>query len=167
MAWTTPDTFNAGNVLTAAELNKNVRDNTNALYDSVRLVGSLSRTTQLIINAGVTSEVFASDLTINTVNGVAYRCEFFCANAVTGAGGYLQLILTNGSGTGLGRMSTIGGSATEFSVYAVHYFTATAASTTFNIEGTSSVTNNILRAGDGTGTNLVPMFLRVFGPDLS
>ena len=167
MAWTTPDTFTAGQVLTAAEMNANVRDNTNALYDTVRLLGKLERTTNLTINAATTSEVFATDLTITTVNGAAYRCEFYCGNVVIGTGGFLEVFLTNGSGTRRGRFATVGSTATEFCMYGVHYFTATGTSTTFNVEGTSSVTNNILRAGDGTTTNTVPMFLRVFGPDLS
>ena len=33
MAWTTPITFTTGNVLTAAQMNTNVRDNTNYLFD--------------------------------------------------------------------------------------------------------------------------------------
>ena len=35
MAWTTPATFTASNVLTAAQLNANVRDNTLALYGTM------------------------------------------------------------------------------------------------------------------------------------
>ncbi len=41
MAWTTPKTFVAGAVLTAAELNTHMRDNLNHLFDSIDDVGTL------------------------------------------------------------------------------------------------------------------------------
>ena len=95
-------------------------------------------------------EIFSSDLTITTVNGVAYRVEFFCPNAVASTGGYGVIKLTNGSGTVLSRFGTFGNVALETPLYFVTYFTATGTSTTFNVlfraEGTGTLT---LRAGNG------------------
>jgi hypothetical protein len=55
VAWTTPATFTTGNVLTAAQLNTNVRDNTNYLFDQPMAL--LERTSNLSVANAVGSTV--------------------------------------------------------------------------------------------------------------
>jgi hypothetical protein len=168
MAWTTPATFTSGQILTAAQMNTNVRDNTNALYDTVKLLGSLTRDTNLSVAVPNVTEIFSSDLTLTTVNGVSYRFEFYCPNLVTANGGYAEFKLTNGSGTVLTRMGTFGNVAIETACFCVAYYTATGASTTVNVALASGGSGTqTARSGNGSGDTLPNMWLRVYGPDLS
>lgn len=59
MAWTTPATFTTGNVLTAAQLNTNVRDNTNFLFDPPMVLATRT-TAQSIPNATSTGVLFTA-----------------------------------------------------------------------------------------------------------
>jgi hypothetical protein len=118
------------------------------------------------VTSGNSSELF-SDLTVTTVNGATYRIEFYCSNVVTAASAYAEFKLTNGSGTILSRLGTCGGTASEFVVNGVVYYTATGTSTTLNVILASGGGTTTARAGSGAGDVIAPMFLRVFGPDLS
>lgn len=55
MAWTTPMTFTTGNVLTAANLNTDVRDNTNYLFDQPMAVVSDNGVGTSIANNTITN----------------------------------------------------------------------------------------------------------------
>lgn len=55
MAWTTPATFTTGNVLTAAQMNTNVRDNTNYLFDQPMAVVSDNGVGPSIANNTITN----------------------------------------------------------------------------------------------------------------
>jgi len=168
MAWTPTSNVTAGSVLTASGYNDQVLGNLNELYTTVKLLGVRTRDTNLSVAVPNTTEVFSSDLTLTTVNGVSYRFEFYCPNLVTANGGYAEFKLTNGSGTVLTRMGTFGNVAIETAAFCVAYYTATGTSTTVNVVLSAGGTGTqTARAGNGSGDTLPLMWLRVFGPDLS
>jgi hypothetical protein len=181
MAFTTPGTAVAGEVLTAAFLNTNLRDNTNALYDSVRRIAFTQRTTSYNVNA--TSVAGAGDVFTGggatgaaltwTADGTsAYRIEFFCpfVDTATNAGAAVSIHLTDGSGNDLGRIAIVGnadGSRNEDAAqFAVYYYTPAAGSRTINVRATRNVAGGLLACGAGGSGSTVPMFLAVFGPAL-
>lgn len=65
MAWTTPTTFTTGNVLTAAQLNTNLRDNTNFLFDPPACIATRA-SNQSIPNAAGTLVSFTTADIVDT-----------------------------------------------------------------------------------------------------
>ena len=176
MAWTTPTTVSAGEVLTAARYNQDTVDNANALYQSIQRIAHIERTTNYTVSsttvAGAT-DVFSSDLAWTAAGSTAYRIEFFCpyVDTATNAGSSISIHLVNGSGTDLGRMAQWGnadGSRHEDGAqFCVYYYTPSAGSTTLNIRALRGVANGALACGAGGIGDNVPMFLTVFGPPLT
>ena len=177
MAWTTPSTAVAGSTaLTAAFWNEQVRDNTNALYDSVRrLAFTNSRTTDYTVDTDAlasAAEFFASDLTFTAAGSTIYRVEFYCpiVYSPTTANATTTVHLADGAGTELAKLARVGlGDGTreaQAPVYGVHYYTPSAGSTTLNIRATRS-------AGAGNGQMIANAsagfyaWLAVYGPALT
>jgi hypothetical protein len=175
MAWTTPGTAVAGDVLTAAFWNSNVRDNTNAIYGAIRRLGYQERTT-VYTNSATTvasaANIFSSSITFTALGSVAYRVEFYCPLVETGNGvnAEARVHLVDGSGNDLGRISdTFQGASTQIgqSAHAVYYYTPSAGSVTLNMRGTRTVASGSLYAGTGGSGQITPMWFAVFSPDLT
>lgn len=165
MPWTTPGTATAGEVLTAAFWNLNVRDNLNELYvgekELVYATGNGDQSTAATTFAtGV--EIFA-DQTF-TADGTRHLVELFIpAIQNTSTTGLAYFELSDGGSNSLGRLAhTLNlGSAQAGPIYAKYYYTPAAGSVTLNVRVYVSAGNVFVYGGAGGSGNLVPRFLRV------
>jgi hypothetical protein len=175
MAWTTPGTATAGEVLTAAFWNTNVRDNADALYQSAKRLGFVQSTSSYSVNqttvAGA-SNVFSSSITFTAAGSTAYRVEFFCGGILTAVASNSAVIvhLVDGSGNAITRLCVAGsGNGTNAANYAaspVYFYTPSAGSITLNIRATYSAGVGTLNAGNATN-DYPPMWFAVYGPDIT
>jgi hypothetical protein len=178
MAWTTPGTAVAGDVLTAAFWNSNVRDNSDALYQSTKRITYIQRTTEYTSTATAVasaSDVFSSDLSWTADGTSAYQIEFYCPFSYTGTilDNSLAVYLVNGSGTSLGVIAVTGPSAVSSKrayspIFVKTFYTPAAGTASINVRGVSSAGSDAgLVAGTATGTERVAMYLAVYGPDIT
>ena len=178
MAWTTPGTATAGDVLTASFWNLNVRDNTNELYGSMRRLAYQTRTSFYSVSSTTVagaSDIFSSDLTWTADGTSAYQIEFFAVQGYSPdvLDTYISLRLVNGAGTDLGTMALVGPSqVTGRRGYApIHckiFYTPAAGSASINARAIaiSSGAGGIEAGAGGANTNL-PMWMAVYGPNLT
>lgn len=174
MAWTTPGTAVAGDVLTAAFWNEQVRDNqaylkteVDDITASIKRLAFIERTTNYTINQtsiSAASDVFSSDLTW-TADGSTYIVEFF-GLVGTVANQFTKVFMTDGGNNGRGALAVIyfGNETGVQAVYARKYYTPSAGSVTINVRATVPSGSTSINAGDGTGTNDPPAYLAVYGP---
>jgi hypothetical protein len=164
-------------VLTAAFWNENVRDNSNAVYQSVQRLGYIQRTTDY--NASTNSyttaaDVFASDLTWTADGTSSYQIEFYCPYTFTDiiVDTYLALHLVTGAGGDLGQIAFTGPvQVTNKRAYGTinvkTFYTPTAGSASINIRGVSASSGTaVLSPGTGFGGR-VPMWLAIYGPNIT
>ena len=171
MAWTTPTTFVAGAILTAAQMNTNVRDNTNALYTSQRRFDKGTLTSPYNFTAttvAASSDVFSPDLSW-TADGSAYKIEFFCPRVILGGTAYVDIHLVNGAGTSLAVIATILTNGFQGPAHLVFYYTPSAGAATVNIRGVTPSGGGTctLTGGAGGAGVIAPMFMNVYGPDIT
>jgi hypothetical protein len=163
MAFTTPGTAVAGSVLTSAFWNTNVRDNTNALYQSAQRIGYQTRTTDATISAtsfAAAPEYFNSDITWTADGTSAYRIVMFLNEASAGTGGLLAYCLSNGSTTEITRLGLSAPSPTV--IYSEFFYTPSAGSTSVNVR-IFRINSNGTVFGSATKVN----FMAVYGPDIT
>jgi hypothetical protein len=170
MAWTTPGTATAGEVLTASFWNTNVRDNTDALYQSVRRLGYQQRTTTSTSTSTTfagAADLFTTGITFTADGTSAYRIELFCSTYDLSAAARDIWIGLSIGGTETGRQQLFDvSSRTGGGLFTVRYVTPAAGSRTINFRHYHAGGATDLRAGDGTGTNLPPIWMAVFGPSI-
>ena len=165
MAWTTPGTAVAGDVLTAAFWNLNVRDNLNELYvgekELVYATGNGDQSTSATtIATGV--EIFA-DQTF-TSDGSRHLVELFIPGIqTTSTANNARFELTDGGTTGLGRLCEPyqPASSTTGPIYVKYYYTPAAGSVTLNVRAFVSGGNVFVYGGAGGSGTYPPRFLRV------
>jgi len=123
MAWSTPATFTTGNVLTAAQMNTNVRDNTGFLHSPPGCVAA--RTTAQVIATGTVTtlsfnatDIYDTDsmhdpvgtpttITFNTAG--VYECFVSCQFAANGTGArWITLRVAGSSPEEIGGMKDTG-----------------------------------------------------------
>lgn len=178
MAFTTPGTAVAGDVLTAAFWNSNVRDNSDALYQSTKRITYIQRTTEYTSTATAVasaSDVFSSDLSWTADGTSAYQIEFYCPFSYTGTilDNNLAVYLVNGSGTSLGIIALVGPSQVSgrrgySPIFAKTFYTPSAGTASINVRGVSTAGSDAgLVGGTATGTERVAMYLAVYGPDIT
>jgi len=171
MAWTTPRTWVAGAILTAAEMNVDVRDNENALYDSQKRFAQGTRTTQYDFTAttvALSTDIFAADLAW-TADGSAYKLEFFCPRLALGGTAYAEVHLVNGAGTDLANWCIALTSGLQTPLHLVYYYTPSAGAQTVNVRGVTPGGGGTctLFGGAGGAATIAPMFMNVYGPDIT
>lgn len=175
MAWTNPETFTAGQTLTAASMNK-ISENVTALSGS-RLLGSRTRTTNYTSDQTTLSmaNMFDTGITWTADGTSTYWVEFYCPRLVlpnTG-GAYVTLCLVDGSGNGLGAAALIlSGSATgnQMPVYARVPYTPASGSRTINFRAPYGTAANAVwygGSGGATTSDLLPMWMAVYGPQVT
>jgi hypothetical protein len=180
MAWTTPATATAGSTaLTAAFWNTQVRDNTNELYGSIRRLGFQTRTTDYTINTtsvASAADVFSSDISF-TADGTS---TYWVEGQVQGYTGYnvgemIDVYLVNGSGTALNRVwflaynQVVNQRLTGSGRFSIPY-APSAGTVTLNLRAiyNSAGGGAVLQASAaGAGTTFPPMWLAVYGPNLT
>jgi hypothetical protein len=172
----TPNAY-AGEVLTASFWNTNVRDNTDAIYQSIKRIAYISRTTTYNVNQTAlasAADVFSSDLTFTADGTSAYRIEFYCAHVRTGtatsAATYVYLV--DGSGNSLGILGDTQNNGASNSIqapmFAAYYLTPSAGSVSLNVRAIYAAATGSLEFGvGGSGTNRIPGYFAVFGPSLT
>jgi hypothetical protein len=176
MPWTNPETFTAGQTLTAASMNI-VSDNASALYASQRLLGYTRQTATGSVAttaAAPVNRLFSTGVTF-TADGVsAYMVEVDIPYVITAtnAGAYVVLYLCDSTGT---VYATSGGNALGFSsqgngtqaglgsFFARFRWTPTAGSKTVNIGATHAVAAGAI--GSTAATMLAS--LAIYGPDIT
>ena len=172
MAWTTPATFVSGAILTAAQMNTNVRDNTNALYDSIRRLAYVTRgaagTDNYTVSAGSTgaaADIFASDITFTADGTSTYWVEAYFGLVEVGASAGSEVIpvLVDGTGTDIFRVAVIGQASVRTSFHIRIPYTPAAGSRTINMRAYRATSNGTLYCGaPGPAA-----YLAVYGPDLT
>jgi len=178
MAWTTPGTAVAGDVLTAAFWNSNVRDNSDALYQSTKRIAYIQRTTEYTSTATAVAsatDVFSSDLSWTADGSSAYQIEFYCPFSYTGTilDNSLSVYLVTGSGTSLGVIAVTGPAVVSTKrayspIFVKTFYTPAAGTASINVRGVSSAGSDAgLVGGTATGTERVAMYLAVYGPDIT
>jgi hypothetical protein len=164
MAWTTPGTATAGEVLTAAFWNTNVRDNSDALYrgqkELVHAIETGSPSTAATTFAtGIeifTDQTFTSD-------GTRHLVELYIpAIQNTSSAGYAAFELSNGGATSLGILAyAYNPVSLNGPVHAKYYFTPAAGSVTLNVKAYVNTGNVFVQGGPGGAGAIVQRFLRV------
>jgi len=180
MAWTNPATATAGSTaLTAAFWNEQVRDNTNELYGSIRRLGFQTRTTDYTINTATlasAADVFSSDITWTADGTSTYWIEGQ-VQGYTGdtAGQFVEVFLVNGAGTALNRAYLIAyNMVTGQRLFGTGRFsipyTPSAGSVSINVRAVYNAASNgaaLQASAAGAGTTYSPMWLAVYGPNLT
>ena len=177
MAFTTPGTAVAGEVLTAAFWNEQVRDNSDALHKSVRRIGYQTRTTSYTVSATTVAgaaDIFSSDITWTADGTSSYEIELYIpqVETATGANAFVYLALVDGSGNDLGRFGFVGyadGTRAAVQIVNARYqYTPASGSRSINVRAFyGNAGNGLLSAGAGGSGNIVPMFLAVYGARLT
>lgn len=160
MAWTDPRTWVTGEVVTAAQMNANVRDNSTWLLHQISYVEMTSN-----VNVSTPTDIITTPaLTFNGTEKA--KVEFFSPAIViagTGSNGTLWLNLYE-DGADIGQMAivkNVTAAALNVPVWVVRYLTPTAASHTYKIRATQINGTHIVSAGAGGAGNLMPGFIRV------
>ena len=171
MAWTTPGTATAGEVLTAAFWNTNVRDNTTAVKEAAFYIATATRTTDYSISTNLlasAADVFSSDLTFTAESGKLYRFEYFFPRVLIQQDSTIYFDLVNGSGSSLGLFAQIGQFDPtydmEHNIVGSFLYAAGSGSVSFNIRLTRTAGASVAYAGAGGAGTLFPIRLTVYGP---
>lgn len=172
MAWTTPATAVSGQTaLTASFWNTQVRDNTDALYQSVRRLGFQTRTTNSTSSQtsfASAADLFTSGITFTADGTSAYRIKFYCTLADTSAAGREMFISLSVGGTQTGNTIISAASSRMYVPVVIDYFlTPAAGSRTINFRHFHAGGATTLNANDGTGSNAFPMWMAVYGPAIT
>jgi hypothetical protein len=173
MAFTTPGTAVAGEVLTAAFWNEQVRDNSLALKHTSTLYASQVRTT---IETGISATTFAAaselftggDATWTADGTSTYLVEFFVPFVVTASATHTTNFgLSDGGSNQLALMGQINNLAgIGMPVLFRYYYTPAAGSRSVNIRvWVTSNTSDLY--GENAGSGFIPMYLRVTGAEIS
>ena len=166
MPWTTPETFTAGQTLTAASMNA-ISENTRTLGLYANRIGYVERTSSYSVSAtsaATAADVFSSSITWTANGTAAYLVEFFCPRSDTGSGGFITFSVVNASGTELSRLCFVGGGSgvSYDSPLGRWYYTPSAGSTTINVRAWYGVAAGTLYGSTG-GSNQPPIYLALYG----
>lgn len=173
MAWTTPETYEYGQVLTADSMNA-MSQNVVALQGARRIayVTTASSYTVNQTAIGSASNVFTTSATVTPTSGTQlYRVEFYCPRLQIPAGtaSACQIRLYNSGGSvDLGTIAEMKNNGTvttiQSPVMAVVPLSA-ASETVLNIRAVYvTTTGPVLGAGSAGSAQLHNMSLSVFGP---
>jgi hypothetical protein len=105
MAWTTPRTWIAGELVTAALFNTHLRDNLNALPPATSTITTTGTVNQLSIPSGRGDlVVFANNATLLTINGIAPGLDGQRLTVFAVGAGQVNLAHQNGSAAAADRL---------------------------------------------------------------
>jgi len=166
MPWTNPETFTAGQTLTAASMNAISGNLTASAYGNI--VGRVERTTSYAVNqtaVGSAADIFASDVTWTADGTTTYLVELFIPRNDTGSGGFTAFYLVDGGGTSIAAVGFFGGSSgvSYDSPLMRYWYTPSAGSVTINARATYGAASGIFYASTA-GATQPPAYLAVFGP---
>lgn len=163
MSWTTPRTWVAGEVVTAAMGNTHWRDNLNETWHEVGYTEFTSTVlANTVLEVAATSVVSAGALTFS---GAPATVEFGCPGLAPGGSVTGGLNLWD-SATDLGRMfdgRVVTMSSTDYPVFLVRRLTPSAGSHTYSVRvwNTSASNFNVVAGAGGASTTL-PGYIRIW-----
>lgn len=174
MPWTTPETFTAGQTLTAASMNA-ISGNLNALTGARRL-GFQTRTSNYTAEQSAVSsaaDVFNNDITFTADGTSTYWVEFYCGRVVSPntSGVFAWIVLTDGGNNGLGTLGIVfnnAGTGFQIPVSTRAPYTPAAGSRTVNVRIVFGEASGMVFYGGSGGTSpgdMFPMWLAVYGPE--
>jgi hypothetical protein len=177
VAYTAPTAVSAGDALTATLYNTYVKDNVIALQQSIVRLGHVTRTTDYTTTATTlagSTDVFATDLSFTADGTSVYSVEAYSPGLKMSStqDDYVTVNLVKGDGTGVacvGFVRCTTGSSAAATFFARFYYTPSAGTQTLNLRLTCNGRSSTLYGGSGgTGEfDWAPIFLSVFGPDLT
>ena len=158
-------------MLTAAFWNANVRDNSNALRDSIIRLGFQTRGTGGADNYSITqtllasaTDVFSADISFTADGTSSYLIEGYCPAITQGQSNQtVSAILVKGDGTSLGSVcdsfNSVGVSVVPF--FFRYWYTPSAGTQTINLRGVrDAASNGTMRFGGG----YAPGYIALYGP---
>jgi hypothetical protein len=169
MPWTTPETFTAGQTLTAASMNA-LSENTRVLYTPARLAyvtrgsgGTDNYTVSDTASPGST-DIFSSDATWTADGTSTYWVEVYFSIVEANAAGGSEVIITlvNGAGSIIYRLGVVGQANVRHPFHIRVPYTPSAGSTSINVRAYRSIANGIMYAGSPGPV----AYLAVYGPDV-
>lgn len=173
MAWTTPSTFTSGQILTAAQMNTNVRDNTNALYDSQKRLAYQTQSatgTVATVVSGTMNKLFPTSATFTADGSSTYIVEVYIplVLAAVNAGAYNVLYLTDNAGAAVGSALAFspqsnGTQAGQCSFFGRSLYTPSAGSKSLNVGGLHAVAAGSI--GSAASSQLA--YIKIYGPDIT
>jgi hypothetical protein len=166
MAWTALRTWTTGELVTAAMMNQQIRDNLAYLGDLAYV--------EFTSSASITATTEGTAQQIVTAPAITYAAtpiiiEFFSPGISPdpGIAGRTLILVLEDVTTPLGQIAAAQAPATTAApiqtVYAVRKLTPTAASHTYNVRGYVSAGTGTVRAGAGGAGAYLPGFIRVTG----
>lgn len=142
----------------------------------IRRLGYQTRTTVYTTTSGVApgpANLFTTSISWTADGTSAYRCEFYAPSitTATNAGAFIVVTFTTDGGTELSRITQNGfGDGTRACIqpqYAVFYYTPAAGTATLNVRAYHGTAAGTVDAGAGGASALAPMWMAVYGPDLT
>jgi hypothetical protein len=171
MPWTNPETFTAGQTLTAASMNI-VSENTRVLYASQQRLAYIARGTSGADNYSASatsvsgaSDVFSSDITFTADGTSTYWVTFYCPLVIVGAtaSSSVSVSLTDGGSTEVQRVALFGPAGVGASALIRTPYAPASGSRSLNIRAWNVASTGTLTFG---GT-YAPGYLAVHGPDIT
>src|SRR6266542_5785773 len=141
MAWVTPRTWVQGEVVTAAQLNEQLRDNISYLKDIAYV--------EFTANVSVTGTAFVDIVSSGAITYAATPIviEFYCFNITCGASGILEVDIRDGA-TDLGKLIDLNTNETIRAPFSTRTLTPTAGSHTYTISAKNGASQtSTVRAG--------------------
>jgi hypothetical protein len=174
MPWTNPETFTAGQTLTAASMNI-VSGNLNALTGARRL-GYQTQASNYTVNQTAlasATDMFSSDITFTADGTSTYMVEFYSGRVISpnAVSAFSWLVMTDGGSNALGTMAIMFNNATTGFQLPCHVkvpYTPAAGSRTINARAVYSGTTGMVFYGGSGGSSLgdmMPMWMAVYGPE--
>lgn len=148
VTWLTPGT---NLTITGTTIDASSGSSSQVAFQTFTANVTISATTPATANTVVTAPAF-------TASAVPYLIEFACPVLTPGAsGGLVPMLYLDGSAVG-----GVGGLTTSQTIgYVAFVHTPSAGSRTYSIRFYRTTSNGTVEAGDGTGTNYRPGFIRV------
>jgi len=171
MPWTTPETFTAGQTLTAASMNA-ISGNLNALYAPTRQLAYVTRGASGTDNYTVSdtsspggTDIFSSDASWTADGTSTYWVEVYFSIVECGASAGSEVIihLVNGSGTSIYRLGVIGQASVRHIFHVKVPYTPAAGAAAVNVRAYRAVSNGTMYAGSPGPV----AYLAVYGPVLT
>jgi len=164
MAWTTPRTWTTGELVSAAQLNEQVRDNISYLKDIVYVEFTTSVTVTATVESTPTDVISSGAI---TYAATPIEITFGSSSVLPAGSATASVVLHLWDGaTEIGRIAHVQGSGnatTRTPVYATVRLTPTAGSHTYKIRAHQAGGNGTVEAGTGGVGNVLPGYIRIRG----
>ena len=141
----------------------------NAVYSDIKRIGYVQRTTNYTASSSSfagAADVFASNISFTADGTSTYRIELFVPEVTNEAGtrAFRAALSLNGTQTGRSVLAYSPTASISVSGKVERYLIPAAGATTVNFRFYHDTGQTTAIAGDGTGANVYPMWMAVYGP---